>query len=74
MCECKSREILAKLNAHRVWPTGVAGFIKRVRSVIRVHVKSETYDNFFTFLVLLNTITLSMNKYGQKAEMEAFLE
>ena len=74
ICECKSREILTKLNAHRVWPAGVAGLIKRVRSVIRVHVKSDTYDNFFTFLVLLNTITLSMNKYGQKAEMEAFLE
>jgi hypothetical protein len=74
ICECKSKEILTKLNAHRVWPTGLAGLIKRVRSVIRLHVKSDGYDNFFTFLVLLNTVTLSMNKYGQPAEMEAFLE
>lgn len=56
--------ILQKLNAHRVWPQGFQGIIKRVRSIIRVHVKSDFYDNFFTFLVFLNTITLSMNKYG----------
>ena len=23
VCECKSRDILEKLNAHRVWPTGI---------------------------------------------------
>ena len=50
------------------------GLVKRVRFVIRLHVKSNMYDNFFTLLVLLNTVTLSLNKYGQSEEMEAFLE
>ena len=32
------------------------------------------YDNFFTFFVFLNTITLAMNKYGMEPELEDFLE
>lgn len=47
---------------------------KRARFIVRLHVKSDFYDNLFTFLVLLNTITLSMNQYPLDAEMESFLE
>jgi hypothetical protein len=72
--EAKSKWILSYLNTHRVWPVGIEGLVKRVRSVIRMHVKSDLYDSLFTFLVLLNTITLSLNKYGQKEEMVIFLE
>jgi hypothetical protein len=72
--QAASKKILESLNSIRVWPAGSAGVVKRMRSIVRMHVKSDFYDNFFTFLVLLNTITLSLNKYGQKAEMEAFLE
>ena len=42
--------------------------------MLRIHVKSSMYDNFFTFFVFLNTITLAMNKYGMDPELEAFLE
>jgi hypothetical protein len=35
---------------------------------------SEHYDNFFTFFVFLNTLTLAMEKYGLDAETEEFLE
>jgi len=48
--------------------------MKRVRFVVRIHVKSDFYDNLFTFLVLLNTITLSLNQYPLDAEMADFLE
>ena len=48
--------------------------MKRMRFVVRIHVKSDFYDNLFTFLVLLNTITLSLNQYPLDSEMEQFLE
>lgn len=48
--------------------------MKRARFIVRLHVKSDFYENLFTFLVLLNTITLSLNQYPLDAEMESFLE
>ena len=57
----KSALACEKISNHRVWPNGFKGIKKRLRFIVRLHVKSDFYDNFFTFLVLLNTITLSMN-------------
>ena len=57
----KSAIVCEILNKHRVWPLGIQGLYKRFRFIVRLHVKSDFYDNLFTFLVLLNTITLSMN-------------
>lgn len=70
----KSALICEKINGHRIWPLGLQGLMKRSRFIVRLHVKSDFYDNLFTFLVLLNTITLSLNKYPLDAEMESFLE
>jgi hypothetical protein len=70
----KSALVCEKLNNHRIWPLGISGLLKRSRFVVRLHVKSDFYDNLFTFLVLLNTITLSMNQYPLDSEMEKFLE
>lgn len=61
------------INYHRVWPQGFAGVVKRSRFVLRLFAKSDFYDNFFTFFVALNTITLSMGAYGISAEREEFL-
>ena len=41
---------------------------------MRLHVKADLYDNFFTFFVFLNTITLSLQSYGMSQELESFLE
>jgi hypothetical protein len=62
------------MNVHRVWPLGFKGLTKKARFIVRLHVKSDFYDNLFTFLVLLNTITLSMNQYPLDPQMESFLE
>ena len=62
------------INSHRVWALGMKGLMKRARFIVRLHVKSDFYENLFTFLVLLNTITLSLNQYPLDAEMETFLE
>ena len=70
----KSALACEKISNHRVWPNGFKGIKKRLRFIVRLHVKSDFYDNFFTFLVLLNTITLSMNQYPLDPQIEVFLE
>lgn len=50
------------------------GTFKRARNVVRQHVKSSSYDDFFTFVVLLNSVTMAMNSYGMTEEREYFLE
>ena len=70
----KSILIINMINKHRVWPVGVKGLIKRARFVLRLIAKSDAYDNFFTFFVMLNTITLSMGGYGTTDERQEFLD
>lgn len=62
------------MNKHRVWPVGVANYTKRARFALRLVAKSDAYDNFFTFFVALNTITLSLNSYGMAPERSEFLD
>jgi hypothetical protein len=69
----KSCKIIDQINSNRVWPTGFSGILKRIRYVLRIFVKGAFFDNFMTFAVLLNTITLSMDKYGIEEEMSNFL-
>ena len=69
----KSLFVIDHLNNHRVWPAGLSGIIKRIRFVLRIKVKSAIFDNGMTFAVLLNTITLSVQHYGQSEEMTKIL-
>mmetsp|Transcript_20713 Transcript_20713/g.31752 ORF Transcript_20713/g.31752 Transcript_20713/m.31752 type:complete len:131 (-) Transcript_20713:3441-3833(-) len=69
----KSKFIINHLNSIRVWPSGIHGIIKRIRFVLRIKVKSGIFDNSMTFAVLLNTITLSVQHYGQTQEMTDIL-
>lgn len=62
------------MSQHRVWPQGLKGLMKRARYIVRLHVKSPMYDDFFTFVVLLNSVTMAMNSYGMSKEREDFLE
>lgn len=57
----KSLGIISIINKHRVWPLGITGLWKRIRFVLRLHVKSDFFDNLMTFAVVLNTITLSLD-------------
>ena len=70
-----SVNVIEKLNNIRVWPYHrVYDGWKRFRAVLRIIIRSWFFDNFLTFAVLLNTITLSLNHYGIKPEMEALLD
>ena len=70
----KSALCINLLNDNRVWPTGLYGYYKRVNFMWRLQVKSSNYDSFFTFFVMLNTVTLSMEKYGIDEGTKEFLE
>jgi hypothetical protein len=70
----KSQYIVNHINSIRVWPEGLQGVIKRMRCQLRRLVKSAFFDNFMTFAVLLNTITLSLDHYGIATELEALLD
>lgn len=70
----KSTKIVEVMSQHRVWPQSLKGMMKRARYIVRLHVKSPMYDDFFTFVVLLNSVTMAMNSYGMSKEREDFLE
>lgn len=69
-----SLEVISFINNIRVWPSGYHGYWKRFRSIMRIIVRSWFFDNFLTFAVLLNTITLSLNHYGISKEVEGLLD
>jgi hypothetical protein len=62
----KSTWVIDHINEIRVWPAGPRGVIKRMRHILRVKVKSGFFDNFMTFAVLLNTITLAVNHHDME--------
>lgn len=70
----KSLGIVATVNKHRVWPTGPGGIWKRIRYVLRLHVKSDFFDSLMTFAVVLNTVTLSLDQYNQPKELADQIE
>ena len=55
--------VTSKLNLMRVWPKGLTGLLKRARVLLKDIVKSGFWDNFMTGCVLLNTITMAMERY-----------
>lgn len=70
----KSLIAVGSINSIRVWPTGFAGILKRIRFVLRLF---ESHNNLFdtsmTFAVLLNTVVPSMFYYGIEEELENLL-
>ena len=62
--EEKSKYITRKLSSIRVWPSGVYGYFKRFRVAIKAIVRHPLFDNFMTLCVLVNTITLALDRYG----------
>ena len=70
----KSVWVAGQLNMIRVWPQGFRGFLKRLRYVLRIIVKSSQFEAAMTFAVLLNTITLSIDHYGISPEIALILK
>lgn len=68
-----SLDIIGKLNANRIWPTGIFGIWKRIRFVLRIIMNSNLVEGFLTFCVLSNTVTLAMDRPAMGPELEATL-
>jgi len=57
-----------------VWPTGFHTILKRLRVLIRIKVRHPIFDYLFTFIVVCNTVTLSLDSYGASSELTSTLE
>jgi hypothetical protein len=66
-------KVVSKINQHRVWPKGIQGYFKRVRFVLRQFEGNPSFDASMTFAVLLNTVVLSLDRYGIDEATESFL-
>jgi hypothetical protein len=60
----KARYAISKLNAIRIWPYGVIGFIVRCRVLLKSVMMSTIVDNILTALVFFNTIILALDRYN----------
>ena len=68
-----SRDVITYLNKTRIWPKFAFGYVKKLRCLLKMFVKTSLFENFMTFCVLANTIVMAMDKYGQDKETEAQL-
>ena len=62
------------LNALRIWPLSIFGFVKKARCLLKMFVKTSLFENFMTLSVLLNTIVMAMDKHGIDKNLEMTLE
>ena len=65
--------VVDKINEVRVWPKGNMNIVKKARSLLKMHAMSPLFENFMTFCVLLNTVVMSMDRYGIDDETENLL-
>ena len=58
-----------------MWPADTFGnILKKSRFVLRKIVKSSQFDNLMTLMVLLNSITLALERHGIKEEERKLLD
>ena len=48
-------------------------FIKKVRSVLKMHCLNPLFEHFMTFCVLINTVVMAMDRHGIEPELERIL-
>ena len=65
---------MERLNRIRVYPKGVYGWVKRVRTTIKSVVRAGLFENFMTLAVTVNTITLAMDHHGISKSSEDLLQ
>ena len=64
----------AFLNKARVWPKFGLGFVKKARFLLKMLVRTALFENFMTFSVLVNTVVMALDRYGNDEETEATLD
>ena len=71
-CE-QAGSVTDQLNAVRVWPKDHMNYIKKVRSVLKLHCLNPLFEHFMTFCVFINTLVMAMDRHGIKPEQESIL-
>lgn len=56
------------MNLLRVWPKGFFGVIKRTRFIIKKFITHVIMDNVMTIAVVINTIIMTLDRYGLSDE------
>lgn len=70
----KSQWIADFLNAARVWPKGLYGYVKKFRCLLKILTNHFLFDNAMLLSVVLNTIIMAMEANDNTPERIAFLE
>ena len=71
-CE-QAESVTNKLNTVRVWPKDHMNIIKKIRAVLKLHCLNPLFEHFMTFCVFINTVVMSMDRYGIEPELESIL-
>ena len=58
--------IIDHINAVRVWPSGIIGWLKKIRVLLRMIVKHNLFGSAMTLAVLLNTMVMGMERYDME--------
>ena len=57
--------ITTQMTNSRIWAYGSKGYLAKLRWIVRQFVGSAICENFMNLLVIANTVTLAMDRYGQ---------
>jgi hypothetical protein len=49
-----------------MWPSGIEGYVKRFRVMLKGIMRGAVVDNFLILCVAMNTIILAIDKYVEK--------
>lgn len=74
MTDAHSEWVVTYLNAVRVWPKNLYGYIKKIRITLKMLVRSGPFDNAMLISVLLNTVVMSMDRFDLEPEPKKVLE
>ena len=69
----QSEWITKKIGSVRVWPKGFMNYVKKVRSILKMSCINPAFEHFMTFCVIMNTIVMSMDRYGIDKQTEQVL-
>lgn len=55
---------VSQINAMRVWPKGLFGYVKKFRVLLKMIIKHSLFNNMLMAAVLANTAVMSLASYG----------
>lgn len=74
MNEELSEWVVEQVNAVRVWPNGFLCYIKKIRVLLKMMIKSGWYNNLIMGAVLANTVLMGLASYGITDEFATALD